>query len=332
MIKAILFSGFLCNFLLLANDLNMLYNWQRNIQLISNIDWVVVGAGPAGISAVGLLLDAGVDPTNIAWIDPEFNVGRLGKYYTNVPSNTKTKLFIEFLQACKSFNQCKHDAIERLYKADPEQEYALALIVDALAAITSYLRTLVHPIKNKLTALDFSNDNWHVSTQNCIIQTKHVILATGAEPRRLDYPCPHEIPLDEALDKNRLKTFIDTNDTIAVVGSAHSAILLLKYLTELPVARIINFYKHPLKYPTPLEGWILYEGSGLKGETAYWAKTVLEAIHRQTCCEFLIAQKHYKHGYLSAIKLFMPVVLCDNSCHLSMAIQLYMTPTIAVLA
>jgi threonine dehydrogenase-like Zn-dependent dehydrogenase len=39
---------------------------------------VVVGAGPAGLMAVGCLLDLGARA--VVWIDPEFRAGRLSQY------------------------------------------------------------------------------------------------------------------------------------------------------------------------------------------------------------------------------------------------------------
>ena len=43
--------------------------------------WAVVGAGPAGIAAVGKLLDHGVLPKTILWLDPQFCVGDLGRFW-----------------------------------------------------------------------------------------------------------------------------------------------------------------------------------------------------------------------------------------------------------
>ena len=60
--------------------------------------WAVVGAGPAGIAAVGQLIDHGVKGEDIAWIDPEFNVGLLGRKWRSVSSNTRVSLFIKFLE------------------------------------------------------------------------------------------------------------------------------------------------------------------------------------------------------------------------------------------
>ena len=40
--------------------------------------WLVTGAGPAGIAAVGKLLDAQIPKDKIGWLDPAFRVGDLG--------------------------------------------------------------------------------------------------------------------------------------------------------------------------------------------------------------------------------------------------------------
>ncbi|WP_119344801.1 hypothetical protein [Facilibium subflavum] len=52
--------------------------------------WAVVGAGPAGILSLGMLLDKDVDADEIIWIDPEFKVGDFGQKWTQVSSNTVT--------------------------------------------------------------------------------------------------------------------------------------------------------------------------------------------------------------------------------------------------
>ena len=50
--------------------------------------WTVIGAGPAGIAAVGRLLDHGIAPEKIAWVDPDFTAGDLGNKWRAVSSNT----------------------------------------------------------------------------------------------------------------------------------------------------------------------------------------------------------------------------------------------------
>ena len=41
---------------------------------MTQYSWTVIGAGPAGIAAVGRLLDHGIVGEQIAWIDPEFDI------------------------------------------------------------------------------------------------------------------------------------------------------------------------------------------------------------------------------------------------------------------
>lgn len=238
------------------------YPWQSDVQ------WAVVGAGGAGIIVVGLLLDLGVKPEQIAWIDPEFNAGRLGKYYTNVPANVKAQTFVHFINSCKTFRECQSPSIIALHEYDQELEYPLQTIVDPLLDITKMLCARVICIQSTLTSLDFENDIWHVGHLQGTFTAAHVVLATGSHPRSLDYECNHEIPLDYALDKQALSKLVEPNDSIAVIGSSHSAVLVLKFLSELPVKRILNFYKHPLVYNKP--------EVGLLGIAATWAKETLE--------------------------------------------------------
>lgn len=46
---------------------------------LSTVTAAVVGAGPAGVAAVGQLLDNGVAKP-VSWIDPAFTGGRLQRY------------------------------------------------------------------------------------------------------------------------------------------------------------------------------------------------------------------------------------------------------------
>lgn len=65
--------------------------------------WTIIGAGPAGIAFVGKLLDAGIQPSQITWIDPAFKVGDFGTLWRPVSSNTTVRLFLAFLNAAESF-------------------------------------------------------------------------------------------------------------------------------------------------------------------------------------------------------------------------------------
>lgn len=240
-------------------------------------DWLVVGAGPAGIVSVSVLLDLGILPKRIYWIDPVFNVGLLSSYET-VSANNKSKFFVKFLENCKTFQECVPNEIENLKKLDQEKEYNLEEIVGPLSAITSILKNKVNSIQGKMSSLYFEDDLWKVGVNNTVISAMNVILATGSHPRKLCYDEFHEkeISLEDALNFNYLKNNVTENDIFGVIGGSHSAILILKYLSELKVKKVYNFYQTPIKYVVDMGSWKLNNECGIKGITADWAKNVLE--------------------------------------------------------
>ena len=75
---------------------------------MTQYSWTVIGAGPAGIAAVGRLLDHGIAPEEIAWIDPEFSAGDLGGKWRAVPGNTHVASFLDYLTASPSFRFSRH--------------------------------------------------------------------------------------------------------------------------------------------------------------------------------------------------------------------------------
>ncbi len=193
-----------------------------------------------------------------------------------MPANLKTKLFIEFIHACHEFSSLQTESIKQLFTYEPDKEYELSVILNPLHDITHHLIKKVTAIRAKVTSLSHHDNAWHIGTTDTQLFSKKVILATGSHPRTLDYDCNCQIPLHDALDKERLSQYLELDDTIGVVGSSHSAILVLKFLHELSSKRIINFYKNSIVYPIDMGNWELHAGSGLRGETAYWAKNILE--------------------------------------------------------
>ena len=87
----------------------------------NDFEWAIVGGGPAGLITIGVLNDLGVDLSQIAWIDPFFNVGRLGEYYQNVPGNTSNKYFVRLIESCKLFKEVNTQSIQYLYTLPPEE-------------------------------------------------------------------------------------------------------------------------------------------------------------------------------------------------------------------
>lgn len=235
--------------------------------------WAVIGAGPAGIAAVGKLLDHGIEAQQIAWVDPKFTVGDFGTHWRNVPSNTKVELFLKFLHNCQAFDfqNCPRDLA--LLSAQHNKTCYLSLMADSLQWVTHHLKQKVQAIHDFAENLVLSDRSWKVKLKNqSAIDATNVILAVGAEPKNLAFAKPAMIPLQDALDAQNIKNHVGPNDTVAVFGSSHSAILILRNLIESSVKQIINFYKDPLLYAVYFDDWILFDDTGLKGPTADWAR------------------------------------------------------------
>lgn len=234
---------------------------------MKTFQWTVVGAGPAGIAAVGKLLDSGIPPVSIAWVDPAFKVGDLGERWRQVSSNTKVSLFIKYLNHCKAFRYgAKSDFnINNLHE---DKTCLLNEIADPLQWVSDHLCEAVNPVKATLQSMQIENGVWNLKTESESFASKNVILAIGATPKKLNYPNLKEIPLEEALCAPPPLT----GETVAVFGSSHSAMIVLQKLLETSAAKVINFYNSPLKFALYLDDWILFDNTGLKGETAVWVR------------------------------------------------------------
>lgn len=237
----------------------------------------VVGAGPAGVAIVGMLLEVGIAPAHIRWVDPAFNVGRMGEFYYNVPGNALAENYIEFVNACTAFRACSSEALTYLRTSYPYECCKLHVIIDALRDITADLRTKIKCHAAVVQSLQFRDELWHIALSTGEVFTSmNVVLATGSHPRTLNYPCAKHIPLDDALDKTRLSSYLEPEDTIALVGGSHSGMLVLKHLHELSAKRIINFYLDPITYAYDMGNGNVPDYNGLKCDVAEWAFEVLE--------------------------------------------------------
>lgn len=239
--------------------------------------WAVVGAGPAGIAAVGKLLDNGISPEHILWLDPSFNIGDLGTFWRNVSSNTKVKYFKDFLLDVDAFNY--HNAPDfELNHLPEDQTCTLSYVVEPLQWVAEHLAQKVHAIKTTIHHMSLSERVWTLSSANECYTAQNVILATGASPSSLNYPGLKVISFDTAIDREKLAALVNPNETYGVFGSSHSAIIIVRYLVELGVKKVINFYRSPCRYAIELDDWILFDNTGLKGQTAAWARENIDGV------------------------------------------------------
>lgn len=258
--------------LLLTKDANLNHNGEKTYQ------WAVVGAGPAGIAAVGKLIDHGVSPQEILWIDPQFKVGDLGQHWSNVSSNTKVKYFTSFLENALSFSYDQTASDFALNHLDPEVTCTLRYVVEPLQWVSDHLAQKVTAIQAVIHNMSLSKRLWVLKSDTQCFFAHKVILATGALPSSLNYPGLDLISFDTAIDQEKLAAVINKNETYAVFGSSHSAMIIVRYLVELGVKKIINFYRSPCRYALDMGDWILFDNTGLKGNTATWARDNIDGV------------------------------------------------------
>lgn len=265
-------------------------------QLKKSYEWTVIGAGPAGITALGQLLEQGINPQEILWIDPEFQVGDFGTAWLTVPSNTKVKYFTQYLAGYKAFEFEGNEEKFDLYQLDPETTCELGVMAKPLALVTKTLQKKVSHLKAQVTELKQSDHQWLLSTDvNQKTHANKVILAIGSVPVTLSHPAIKEIPLADAMISERIAEHCNHHSSVAVFGSSHSAILAIKNLMAYGVKQVINFYRSPMRYAVPMDDFILYDNTGLKGSTAEWARENIDGKQPENLTRVLSNQENIDH-------------------------------------
>lgn len=258
----------------------------------TTFEWAVVGAGPAGIAAVGKLLDQGVKPESLLWLDPQFKVGDLGSLWTNVSSNTTVQRFIDYLQDAASFNYQQVSQQFSLSRLAPHDTCTLSHIVEPLQWVSDQLRQQITSIATSIHSMSLTQRVWSLLSNNNHFQAKNVVLATGAVPASLNYAGIDILPFETAIDKNKLAEVINQEQVYGVFGSSHSAIIIIRHLVELGVKKIINFYRSPCRYAVEMGNWILFDNTGLKGQTAEWAREYIDGVMPANLERYIVSEQH----------------------------------------
>lgn len=243
-----------------------------NVATMKIYEWAVVGAGPAGIAAVGELLDQGVAQDNILWCDAHFQVGDFGRHWKFVTSNTNVDLFLQFLNNYQSFRYQEKPQPFPIDSLAKEDFCELRAVAAPLQWITDHLRHTVIAKQTIVQELCIENRAWQLVTKDETFAAHKVILAIGCDVKQLP---PHEhveaIDLKTALNPAALAEQCHVDDVIAVYGSSHSSLLIIRELVNIGVKEIVNFYLEPIRYAVKMDGWTLYDNTGLKAQTAAWA-------------------------------------------------------------
>ncbi|ETN37198.1 uncharacterized protein HMPREF1541_08188 [Cyphellophora europaea CBS 101466] len=273
-------------------------------------DAVVAGGGAAGIATVGALLHF-KPQLNVAWVDPDFRGGRISKKYRDVSSNTKVRLFADYANALEPFQQIirstpKPNAMTVMAELDQNRGCQLHYAADMLQMLTGGLwkMTNVDAYFGRLSSVNRPDSLWSarlnlnsgaISSSNSAaaigtstigaLRAHRLIVCTGSSPTTLALPTtkPETLDLDDCLDRQALRDLLPTDKdiTIGIIGTSHSAIVLIMNLYELatsthPRLKMRWFVRSELTYAQEMDGWILRDNTGLKGASADFAREHLE--------------------------------------------------------
>lgn len=268
---------------------------------------IVVGAGGAGLAAISKC------PKPALWIDPQWEGGRLARF-PDVPSNTRVSLFRQVLHMALASGIFSPDPGEADLPTELDERggcplmYAAKMIKDLSRRVRK--DSEVHCHRGLVQSMTLRLDNtWLVHCNevnrgqvgggggddyeeegegeptNChcspvLFLGERVILATGARPK----PPPRTYPNLRIINPECLlsqghpsQPNLDEASRVAVIGSSHSAILVLRTLLgSTRCALVVNVFREALRYAEYLpDGRIRYDNTGLKGEAAAWARAHL---------------------------------------------------------
>jgi cation diffusion facilitator CzcD-associated flavoprotein CzcO len=224
----------------------------------------IIGAGITGLSMLLLLQEAKADLSKLVIIDPYFDGGDLARLWTAVSSNTPWSKTVNALTAaCPSLVLPTSDHA-------PEATTKLVEIAHLLRRAATPALKQVKQIQGYVTKADYTTE-WtiHLDSPGKSVRAKKLILAPGGEPRKMDLPIP-SIPLEMALDANRLQHYIKPGDNVNVFGTLHSGTLVIRNLVAAG-ANVTAFYNSPLPFYWARDG--AYDG--IKEEAAEIADNIV---------------------------------------------------------
>ncbi len=232
----------------------------------------ILGAGAAGLLLLLQLEKNKIDLKTITVIDPTHTGGDLANKWPTVRSNTTWK---QITDAVPSFKTIFRPWVT--LKANEVVE--LKLVIDYLRECTKAAMQQVTLCKGLVRSVEYEGV-WKLflEGQEESLEFDVVFFCQGAEPKCFDTPFPTltfpVIPLDVALDKQRLSENVKEGQHVLVFGLAHSGTLVLKNLLDLGV-KATGFYNSCRPFFFESEG----SYDGLKQESAVIAHNILDGIY-----------------------------------------------------
>ncbi|WVW81108.1 hypothetical protein I302_103099 [Kwoniella bestiolae CBS 10118] len=252
---------------------------------------IVIGAGPGGLATMKSLLDVGLN--KICWIDKNFKGGRLNELYREISSNTKVGIYLDAVHASPTCQRIiestpSPNAITGLEKIDRDETCQLSLAGDMIEMLQrGILKDKgVEKVQAEVKEISLEGSTWSIGLHNhpSPLTSPRLFLCTGSHPLTPKFHTPYNphlkvLDLDRCMIKSTLPSLFprDQKSVVGVIGNSHSGVLVCRNLYEIQKEqqrdlRIINFKRSEIRYAIYREDGIVYDNTGLKGDTADWSK------------------------------------------------------------
>ena len=231
----------------------------------------LIGFGVAGQLLLSHILDS-LPAYKIAIVDPDFIGGDLARDYRSINTNTTIQQIINSLVPDGKWA----DTVTAL-KARGNLDDCISI-----ASLAEDIRQTGHKMAASCNQIydEVLNATWDEPSKLWTLtfkskRPKHstsvICMCSGMLPRQEDYGIPI-IPLRIALDPYALAKIVTPGQTVTVIGSAHSATLIIKHLNSLTDVSSICLHrgKEPFRYAR--DGHY----DGIKQESAIIADSIMK--------------------------------------------------------
>lgn len=225
----------------------------------------IIGAGVTGLLLLLILVERGTPVENIVIIDPFFDGGDLRRKWGQVISNTPWSKTYDAIKAAFPSRLIPSWASEN----PPDQTTPLSQIARLICELAKpFLLNTVHGTVRKASY----SEKWSVEVQREFtihkLEVANIYFTVGSEQKSLDLSIP-SIPLELALDSQRLRQYILPTDKVLLFGTAHSGALILKNLADLDVPTTA-VYRSEKPFIYARDG----EYDGIKADAAIYADDI----------------------------------------------------------
>ena len=233
----------------------------------------LIGFGVAGQLLLSHILDI-LPAYKIAIVDPDFIGGDLARDYRSINTNTTIQQKVDAFMSISN-GKWVNTATALKTRGDLNGCLSIASLAEDIRQTGHKMAASCNQIYDEvLNAMwDTTSKLWTLTfkSKRPTHSTSVICVCSGILPRQEDCGIPI-IPLRIALDPSALAKTVSPGQTVTIIGSAHSATLIIKHLNSLSDVRSICIYRGSEPFRYARDGYY----DGIKQESAVIADSIMK--------------------------------------------------------